>query len=69
MRSRTGMVLNPANLDPAHMQSILDAIPDTDWDVPDLQPAIKHAGIDSYRYLRALLGLPPEKGQKEEEGQ
>ena len=45
-------------LSPAQLAEIVAGIPDDEWDVPDLQPAIKHAGIDTTRALRGLLKLP-----------
>ena len=63
-RSRTGMILDPAHIPQEHLQEILDGIPTEEWDVPDLRASIKYAGIESYRYLRTMLGLPPESGQK-----
>lgn len=47
-----------ADLTSAQVAEIVAAIPDDEWDVPDLQPAIKHAGVDTARSLRGLLGLP-----------
>lgn len=48
-----------ADLTPAQVAEIVAAIPDDEWDVPDLRPAIKHAGVDTTRALRGLLQLQP----------
>ena len=47
-----------SDLTPAQVAEIVAAIPDDEWDVPDLEPAIKHAGVDTTRALRSLLKLP-----------
>lgn len=64
MATASGMILNPAELTPGALSAILAGIPDAEWDVPDIQPAIKHAGIADTRYLRQLLGLPVMSSRK-----
>jgi hypothetical protein len=64
MATASGMILNPGELAPGALSAILAGISDAEWDVPDIQPAIKHAGIADARYLRQLLGLPAFQGRR-----
>ena len=58
-RTKSGMIRSIHHIAPQHLREIVEAVPADSWDEPDLQPAIKHAGISSFRYLRELLGLRP----------